>query len=153
MHHEASEGDEVEAGEGAGRAIFGQPPEARGPDEGTFDDPTAAESQRVDRGMQLGALLALGEIPAGTMAALGRGLQGAAVEDGDSGPAFAAGEVAQEQAQIVHHRLEDTGLEPAPGLLVDDVPGWEIMRQPASGRAGLHEPLERVEHLAKEQRP
>ncbi len=90
-----------------------------------------------------------GAVPAGTRAALGRGLQRAAVEDGGRGTALSPGEVAQQEAQIVHHGLKDAGLEPAHRLLVDDLPGREVGGHQAPGGAGAHQPFERVEHLAQ----
>ena len=59
-------------------------------------------AKRVDGDVDLGAFLALaaarprraGPIPTGSVAGLGAGLQGAAVEDGGGGPRFAAGMIA-----------------------------------------------------------
>ena len=104
-------------------------------------------AQRVDRDVQLGAAAALGAVVAGAVPALGRGLERAAVEDHGRGPRPAAGEVAQQAAEVGHHRLEHAGFEPPHRLLVDDLPGREVMGQPAPGGPGPHGPLERVEHL------
>jgi hypothetical protein len=51
-------------------------------------------AKRVDGDVDLGAFLALGPLPTGSVAGLGAGLQGAAVEDGGGGPRFAAGMIA-----------------------------------------------------------
>jgi hypothetical protein len=56
------------------------------------------------------------------------GLQRAAVEDDGAGIAFALQSHAQDGPQIMSHRLEASGLDPAPGLLIDNLPGRQIMR-------------------------
>ena len=63
------------------------------------------------------------------------------------GPA-AVGE-AEDGAEVVDDRLEATGGEPAPGLLIDRRPGREVRRQVAPGGAAADEPPRRVEDVAE----
>ena len=58
-------------------------------------------AQRVDCQMQLGALLALGPVIACPRAALWRGTEGAAVQDGSTGLGFAPSGNPQHGAQIL----------------------------------------------------
>ena len=85
----------------------------------------------IDRQMQLGALLAFGSIVGGPRAALGRGAQGAAVDDGRAGLDTLASGQAQEHAQVFGQGLEATGPQPAPSLLIDDLPRRQIVGHPA----------------------
>lgn len=63
--------------------------------------------------MQLGALLALGSVVGGPLAALQRGAQDAAVDDGRAGLGILAGGQAQEHAQVFRQGLEAAGPQPA----------------------------------------
>ena len=65
------------------------------------------------------------------------------------GCGIALGGFPQQHAQIVGHRLEDAGGQPAPGLLVDGLPRREVGRQQPPGRAGAHDPAQGVEDLAQ----
>jgi hypothetical protein len=105
--------------------------------------------ERVHGNVELGAPLALGAVVAGTRPALGAGAQGAAVEDHRRGRRLAAGDLAQQRAQVVDHALEHPRPEPAARLLVDDLPRGQVVGQHAPGRARADHIAKRVEHLAQ----
>ena len=88
-------------------------------------------AERVDRGMQLGALLPLGAVVAGAAPAFGRGAERAAVEDGGTRLGGTPLGQAQHGAEVVRHGFEAARRQPAPRLVVDRVPGREVARQQA----------------------
>ena len=95
-------------------------------------------AERIDGQMQLRPLLAFGSVISRASAALGGRAQGAAVDDGGGrllGPA--RGE-AQDDAQILGQRLEAARAQPSPRLLVDNLPGRQIVGHPPPWRARLH---------------
>jgi hypothetical protein len=105
--------------------------------------------QRIDRHMHFAAFAPLGTIIARMAATLGRRLQHAAIENGGSGLAFAPFDSAQQQAQVLHHRLEGAGRQPALRLLINDVPGRQIMRHHAPSRSRAHHPAQAVIHFSQ----
>ena len=60
-----------------------------------------------------------------------------------------AGGEAEDGAEVVDDRLEAAGGEPAAGLLVDHLPGGEVLGQVAPRGAGADEPAQGVEDVAE----
>ena len=104
-------------------------------------------SQRVHRGVHLGAFALFVSVETRARSALGRGLQRAAVEDRGTGRVSALCGQAQEHPQIVRHGLEGAGADPTLGLLLDDEPGRELMGHQAPGTTRADQPAQRVENL------
>src|SRR5215217_764636 len=61
----------------------------------------------------------------------------------------AAGGQAQDGPQVVNHRLEDSGVDPALGLLVDGLPRREVVWHHAPRGSGSHYPAQGIEDLAQ----
>ena len=72
-------------------------------------------------------------VVAGARAALRRRLDGTAIEDDRSRLGHPPLGFPQQHAQIVRHRLEDAGRQPASGLLIDRFPRREVGRQQRQG--------------------
>src|SRR5262245_38415878 len=85
----------------------------------------------------------------GAPAALGRRLDGAAVEDGSRRLGVAALGESEDGMEVVDDGLEAAGGEPAAGLLVDHLPGGEVGGQVAPGGAAADEPSQGVEDVAE----
>ena len=83
------------------------------------------------------------------MAALGGRLHRAAVEDRGGGLGVTPGGEAEHGAEVVDDRLEASGGEPAPGLLVDHLPGREVLGEVAPRGSGPHRPAQGVEDVAE----
>ena len=105
--------------------------------------------ERVHRDVDLRALRPLVAVVAGPAAALGGGLHRAAVEDRGRRLGVAAGGEPEDGAEVVDDRLEAAGGEPAAGLLVDHLPGGEVVGQVAPGGAAADEPAQGVEDVAE----
>ena len=88
-------------------------------------------------------------VVAGPAAALGGGLDRAAVEDRGGRLGVAAGGEPEDGAEVVDDGLEAAGGEPAAGLLVDRLPGGEVLGQVAPGGAAADEPSQGVEDVAE----
>jgi hypothetical protein len=110
-------------------------------------------AEGVDGHVQLGAFLALGAVIAGPGAAFRGRAQRAAVEDGGARRLAAAGGEPQQAAQIVDQPLEAPGAQPALRLLVDDLPGRQIVGHPAPRRSRLDDVAQAVEHLPQRMNP
>jgi hypothetical protein len=106
-------------------------------------------AQGVDGGVDLRTFAALVPVPAGPRAALQHALQRAAVEDRRARLAAAPGRQAQQRAQVGGERRDDARLHQAAGLGMHDVPGGQVVGQPAPGGASAHDPASRVEDLAQ----
>ena len=64
------------------------------------------------------------------------------------GSGCAVGE-AEHGAEVVDDGLEAAGGEPAPGLLIDHLPGRKVLGQVTPGRAGADDPTQGVEDVAE----
>ena len=76
-------------------------------------------------------------------------LQGAPVQDHGAGPGLAPARDAQQFAQVADDGLEAARLDPAARLLVDGVPGRQVVRQVAPGGARARQPAQSVEDIAQ----
>ena len=99
--------------------------------------------------MNLGTLAALGSIVAAARTRFRRRPQRAAVENHGRGLALAPGKLAQKNAQILHHDLETTRIDPSPHLLIDRLPRRQIVGQKAPLTARLGNVTKCVEYIAK----
>jgi hypothetical protein len=99
--------------------------------------------------MHLAALAPFGSVPTGPLAAFGRALQGAAVEDHRAGLWGTPLAEADQHPQVGDDRLEDPGLDPPPGLLVDGGPGRQIGGHEAPLEAGAGDVAQAVEEFAQ----
>ena len=88
-------------------------------------------------------------VVAGPPAALGGGPQRAAVEDRGGRLGVAAVGEPEDGAEVVDDGLEAAGGEPAAGLLVDGLPGGEVLGQVAPGGAAADQPPRGVEDVAE----
>jgi hypothetical protein len=93
-------------------------------------------AQRIDGDVDFGALAPFISIVASAGSAFGRGLHRAPIEDHGTGLRFFAREQTQQDPQIVRHRLETSGLDPALRLLVNGVPRRQIVRDHSPRTAG-----------------
>mgnify|MGYP003417099322 CR=1 FL=1 len=84
--------------------------------------------QRVDRGMDFGAVLLLVTVEAGATAAFGRRLQRPAVHDHRRRPRAAIHCQANQLPQVMRGRFERPSVVPATRLLIDGRPRRKIMR-------------------------
>ena len=105
--------------------------------------------ERVHRGMYLRPLRPLVAVVPGPPAALRGGPQGPAVKDGGRRFGVATGGEPQDGAEVVDDRLEASCGEPATGLLVDHLPGGEVLGQVAPGGAATDEPPGGIEDVAE----
>src|SRR5262245_10198954 len=94
------------------------------------------------------ALAAFGAIVTGAGAALDRRLQRSAIEDCSCRHFLSAIGDPQDSSEVMGNRFEDLSFEPTLCLLVDDIPGWQIVRHHSPGRAAAHHPAKAVENLA-----
>src|SRR5271165_937025 len=105
--------------------------------------------ERIHRHVDLRALAPLISVVAGPTSALGCGLHRATVEDGGGRLGLLAGGEAEHGAEVVDHGLEAAGGQPAATLLVDHLPGREVLGQVAPRRAGANDPPQAVEDVAE----
>jgi hypothetical protein len=105
--------------------------------------------QRIDGHVDLRPPAPLVAVVSGARPALGRRLDGAAVDDRLTRVGDAALGQAEELAEFVYDGLEAAGGHPSPGLVVDGVPGGQVVGDEPPGRAGAHQPAEGVEDLAE----
>jgi hypothetical protein len=101
----------------------------------------------VDGHVHLAASLALVAVVATARAALAARLQGTAVQDHRTGLALPARGKANHRAQVHDHGLEAARIEPAAALLVDRLPGREVVRQQSPRRTRPYDPAQGVENL------
>jgi hypothetical protein len=81
----------------------------------------------IDRQMDLTAFPTFSAVIASAPSALGRRLQGPTIKDCGSRPFFTHFGDPQDGAQVTDERLEDAGFDPALRLLIDDIPGRQVM--------------------------
>jgi hypothetical protein len=93
------------------------------------------------------ALAAFGPIVTGARAALDTRLQGSAVEDRRRRHFLSTPGDSQDGSQIVGDCFKDFGFKPSLCLLVDNIPGRQIVWHQAPGRAAAHHPAKAVEDL------
>ena len=105
--------------------------------------------QSVHSHVYFAAFALLGSIISTTSTAFRTALQGAAVEYGSRGLSLASLNHPQHLSQIVYHSLEDLCLDPALGLFVDDVPGWQVIRHHTPGGTRPHNVAQSIEHLSQ----
>ena len=105
--------------------------------------------ERVDGGMDLGALGSLVAVVARAVPALRCAAHRPCIQHDRGRVGSTPRRLAQQRAQIVDHVLEAPGRDPALCLLVDGGPRREVRRQVAPGGAGPHDPAEGVEDLAQ----
>jgi hypothetical protein len=96
--------------------------------------------QSVPRGVHLGALLALGSIVSATSTALWGRAQCTAIKDRGTGLCISAFLEAQQSSQVCHHRLKYSCSKPSLSLLVDRLPGWELVSKHPPERSGSEQP-------------
>ena len=108
-------------------------------------------SQGVHRQVRLRPSLALGPVVAGAPfgAALGRRLQGPTVQDCGAGLGRPPRCHTQHLSEVMDDRLEAFGSNPALGLLVDGLPGRQVMRQHPPGRAGASQIAQTIEEFSE----
>ena len=56
---------------------------------------------------------------------------------------------AQQRPHIMGRRLKDPGIQPAPRLVIDRLPGRQIAEQLARGSPGAHDPVQPIKDLAR----
>jgi len=106
-------------------------------------------SQGIDRHVHLRPLASLVSVVTGPPTALGSGLKGAAVEDSGRQLRVPADGKTKQGAEIVDDGLETAGRQSAVALLVDHLPGREVLGQVAPRRAGGdHEGPFGIRHIA-----
>ena len=105
--------------------------------------------ERVHRHVDLRAPAPFVAVVAGPTTALGGRLHRAAIEDGGGWLGLLAGGKAEDGAEVVDDGLEAAGGHPAAALLVDHLPGGEVLGQVAPRRAGADDPPEAIEHIAE----
>lgn len=105
-------------------------------------------AQRIDSQVDFGAPFPLGPVAAGPLAAFDRRLKRTAVEDGSRGIGLPPCGQPQQASQIMDEVFEDSGFDPAPGLLLDGVPRWQVARHHAPGGTGTHHPAQAIVDLA-----
>ena len=106
-------------------------------------------AERVDRHVDPRALLPLVTVISGPGAALDSGLDRAAVEcHGRRLGAAAVGEP-EDGAEVVDDGLEAVGGQPSAALLIDGLPGWEVLGEIAPGRTGTDDVSQAVEDIAE----
>jgi hypothetical protein len=73
----------------------------------------------------------------------------AAVQDGSAELCLSSGRPPQHRPEILGQGFEATCRQPALRLLIDGRPGWQAVRHPAPGRAGLDDVTQAVEYLVQ----
>lgn len=119
---------------------------------GGGDMPSQQIPQGIHRCMPLQAALAFRTIIARLRPPCGCRWLGAAVEDGGRGLHSSSLRYPQQGTQVMHHRCEDAGFEPALAVLVHRIPGRQTMGQQTPGRARPHHPAHPMKHLAQAMR-
>src|SRR6266850_652429 len=84
-------------------------------------------TQSIDRGMNLGTLFALMAVVTRAGSALRGGLKGSSIKDHRRRFRVPATKQPQHLAQIVGHGFKAACLDPALGLLLDAIPGRQIV--------------------------
>lgn len=113
------------------------------------DQQSQQVAQRIDGRMYFAAFVPLGSIIARMATTFRRRLQGATIKDGCRGLPAATPGFAQEQAQIVNEGCKAACRQPALGLLIDDVPGWQIIGHHAPGGTCSRDPTQAIEDFAQ----
>ena len=105
--------------------------------------------QGINRKVRFAAFASPGAIIIGAFTTFRTGLQCSAVKSGGAGLFFPACCQPQQGAQVVDHRFKHTCLQPALGLLVDPIPGWQIVGHHAPGYATPHDIAQAIEDFAQ----
>lgn len=103
----------------------------------------------IDGEIDLAALAPFGPVPTGPIAAFGRALQGAAVEDHGAGLRRVPLAEADQRAHVGDDHLEARRIDPAAGLLVDGGSWREIGRHEAPLQTGAGDVTQTVEQFAQ----
>src|SRR5690554_1438653 len=106
-------------------------------------------AQGINGHVDLAALLALIAVIAGAWPALARGWQRAPIEDDSTGLSVPALSLTQACSKVVHDRLEAAGRKPTLGLLIDGLPGRQVMRQQPPGCTRPYQPAQTIEDLTQ----
>jgi hypothetical protein len=106
-------------------------------------------SERIDRQVDFIAFPAFGAVIACPSATFRSRLQSPAIKDGGGRLVLPTRGDPQDGAQIVDQRFEDASFHPAPGLLIDDVPGRQVVGQPTPLGACPHNPAEAIKNFAQ----
>ena len=106
-------------------------------------------SQCVHRRVNLGSFPLLGSVEARASAARGRGLEGAAVEDGRAGHGVFTCRQPQHRAQVMRHVFETIRPQPALGLLLHGLPWRQIVGHHPPRTARTDEPAQPVVEFAQ----
>src|ERR1700730_11411238 len=99
--------------------------------------------------MYLRSFLLLGPVVCRTLTTFGRPRERASIEDRGRRLRIPLGEKSNDHAQVVPYLLEDTGLHPAAGLLIDRGPGREIVWQESPLTPRRDNVTHRVEQIAQ----
>jgi hypothetical protein len=105
--------------------------------------------QRVRRHVHCVAPFAVGAIVARPSATFGSGLQGPIVEDRPRRLAGRAFGQAQHSSQVMHHPFEHARFQPPLGVLIDHLPGRQIIRHHPPGGASSDHAAQVVERFAQ----
>jgi hypothetical protein len=81
------------------------------------------------------------------MAAFGRRLHDSTVENGGGGLRIAPFGHAGPLPQIMHNAFERACFHPVVGLVINSMPGWEIIRHHPPGHTGAEDLAQAVEDL------
>jgi hypothetical protein len=108
-----------------------------------------AMSQGINRQMDFGAFATFRPVVAGAATALHTGLWRPAVEDCSRRRFLPAFGDSQRCAQVVGERFKDLSFDPSPRLLVDDMPGWQVVKHYSPSGTTMNRPAQAVEYLAQ----
>ena len=106
-------------------------------------------SQGVNRQMDFVAFAAFRPIVAGSGATLDRQLQRPTIEDRSRRLFLSAFGDSQHFAQVVDERFKDFCFDPPLRLLINDMPGWQIVRHKAPRGTTTNYPAQAVEDLSQ----
>jgi hypothetical protein len=95
-------------------------------------------AQGINGEMNCCSVSSHGAVPTGMGAPFGRTRERSAIEKGRRGLWFASGWEAQQFAPVLEVTLEQARLDPGLGLVLDHVPGRQVVRQIAPRTAGFH---------------
>jgi hypothetical protein len=106
-------------------------------------------SKGVNRQMNFVAFAAFRPALAGAGAALDRRLHCTTIEDRSRRLFLPAFGDSQHCAQVMDERFKDLSFDPPLRLLVNDMPGWQIVRHQAPGGTTTNDPAQAIEDLAQ----
>ena len=105
--------------------------------------------QGIDGQVDFGALFPFGTIPPRASTAFRGALQGAAVQNHRTRLGGSSLADADQHPQIGNDRFEDAGRQPTTRLLVDRLPGWQIVGHIAPLESGAGNEAQSIEELAQ----